>query len=314
MTLNQINEKLLSLKESIGVDQKRIKRINRISEEIALLNKELRLVNHSLKQDESELKRLESKSLKSLFTEILGTSEEQIEQERQKYLQQVLRHNSLIEEINSLKKENDILTRNLLDHPAALEAKIKNLLHQKEKLLTGQSPDKKEEIMHFDDRLYQLNFRSKEFEEANREAENLEMAIKQIIDKLKHVKKWGPYKMHGKGRYSSYNKKSFIDKANQDIISGNVALKRFDKELKDLYPEMDVYFSLDIYHQFLEDFYDNLITDWLIQRKLDTTIHSIDTIYKKLNRIQMTLLKDHQKCQKTIGEVTKERESYIMEA
>jgi hypothetical protein len=225
-----------------------------------------------------------------------------------------LKHNSLIEELISLKKEKEILTRNLLDHPAALEVKVKNLLTQKEKLLTEQSPEVKKQIKHFDNRLYQLNFRSKEFEEAIEEADDLEKAIKQIIDKLKNVKKWGPYKMYGKGRYSSFNKKSFIDKANKDIIRGNVALKRFDKELKDLYPEMDVHFSLDMYHQFLEDFYDNLITDWMIQRKLDTTIHSIDTIAKKLLRIQMTLAKDHQKCKETIADLKKERESYIIEA
>lgn len=313
MNLDQINSRMETLQESINLDKKRRNRISVITRDLDLIHEELYKTDRLLRKDEAELKRLEGKNLKSIFTEILGTREEQLAQERQKYLQLVLTHNGLIEEIDSLKTEKEILEQYLLDHPPALEKEIEDLTKLKEKILS-QNQETRKKILQFDSRIYQIKFRDKEFEEAISEAKQLENKLKKIISQLKHVKKWGPYKLTGKGRYSSYNKKSFIDKANKDLITGNVAIKKFDKELRDLYPDMDLHFSLDHFHHFLQEFYDNLITDWLIQRKLDTTLHSIENILLKLSRIQMTLIHDHKINTENLEKIENEKNKFIFQA
>jgi hypothetical protein len=308
--MEKLQQKIESLEEAIEADRKKEIRIGIIQHELDILRKDLLKSHKKLKKEKREVDELEKKNIKSLFTEILGDKEEQLEKERQEYLQEVLHHNSLIDEIETLEYEKKILSQNLTDDKTKKELELKNAIALKEKQLKG-SPKYKKQLLQYDAQLHKIHYRMVNIEEAIVQGTSLKKRLNGVFTKLKQVKKWGPYKMHGKGRYSSYNKKTYIDKANREAVVVNVFIKKFDKELKDVFPDMDINLTMEYFENFLDQFYDNLITDWMIQRKLDNAVHNISTMEDKMQRILMTLKKEKESVEAERVKIESEKASYI---
>lgn len=308
--MQDLQNKIDALEAAIETDRKRSIRLQIIAHELDLLRKDLLKSNKKMKKEKRDVDELEKKNMKSLFTEILGDKEEQLERERQEYLQEVLHHNSLIDEIETLKYEEKILKENLSKDRSKIERELRNVMSLKEKQLKG-SPQFKEQLFKFDAQLHKLHYRLVNIEEAIEQGNFLKVKLKSVFSKLKQVKKWGPYKMHGKGRYSSYNKKTYIDKANREAVIANVFIKKFDKELKDVFPDLDMNLSMEYFENFLDQFYDNLITDWMIQRKLDNAVHNISTMEDKMERILMTLNKEKKSVEAEQEQIESEKAAYI---
>ncbi|NNF35146.1 MAG: hypothetical protein HKN68_13615 [Saprospiraceae bacterium] len=308
--MQDLQNRIDSLEAAMETDRKKTIRLQIINHELDILRKDLLKSNQKLKKEKRDVDELEKKNMKSLFTEILGDKEEQLERERQEYLQEVLHHNSLIDEIETLKYEEKILKENLSKDRLKIERELKNVMSLKEKQLKG-SPQYKKQLLKFDAQLHKLHYRLVNIEEAIEQGRFLRDKLKSVFSKLKQVKKWGPYKMHGKGRYSSYNKKTYIDKANREAVIANVFIKKFDKELKDVFPDLDMNLSMEYFENFLDQFYDNLITDWMIQRKLDNAVHNISTMEDKMQRILMTLEKEKESVNKEQSNIESEKAAYI---
>ena len=308
--MQDLQKKIESIENAIEADRKKEIRIGLIKHELDLLRQELMKSNKKMKKEKRDVEELERKNMKSLFTEILGDKEEQLERERQEYLQEVLHHNGLIDEIETLEYEQTILIKNRSEDRGKLERELRNVLDLKERQLKG-SPQYKKQLLVFDSQLHKIHYRLRNIDEGIDQGKVLLEKLKGIVYNLKHVKKWGPYKMHGKGRYSSYNKKTYIDKANREAVIANVFVKKFDKELKDVFPDMDMNLSMEFFENFLDHFYDNLITDWVIQRKLDNAIHNISNMEDKMQRILMTLDKEKDEVLRQQKDVLKEKEAFI---
>ncbi len=308
--MEDLQLRIEKIEEAIEADRKKEIRIEIIKHELDLLRQELMKSHQKMKKEKREVEELEKKNMKSLFTEILGDKEEQMERERQEYLQEVLHHNSLIDEIETLEYEQKILIKNRSEDREKLERELNNVLTLKEKKLKG-TPQFKKQLLVYDSQLHKIHYRLRNIEEAIEQGKTLHTKLKGIVHNLKNVKKWGPHKMHGKGRYSTYNKKTYIDKANREAVIVKVFIKKFDKELKDVYPDMDVNLSMKFFENFLDHFFDNLITDWVIQRKLDNAIHNISNMEDKMKRILMTLDKELEDIQGKEKSVKNEKETYI---
>jgi hypothetical protein len=291
VNLEQIQARIEKLEEALAADDKKRIRLGIITHELDILKRELLKSNKQLEKEKADVDQLEKKNLKTLFNEILGNIEQQLEKERQEYLQVVLHHNSLIDEMESLEYEEAILLRQLNSDREQLQKELKRLLALKENQMKG-NPRYQKKLQEYDSAVFNLLNKLRNIDEVLHESEALIKRMVTVTHNLKQVKRWGPYKMQGKGRYSSYNKKTYIDKANKEAVIVNIFIKKFDKELKDVYPDMDVNLSMEYFKNFLEHFYDNLITDWVIKRKLDNAIHTMANMIDKLKRIRMMLERD----------------------
>jgi len=151
----------------------------------------------------------------------------------------------------------------------------------------------------------------KETDEAIRSGNDVMKHLNRMIENLKYVKQWGIYRMQGKGKYSSYEKKGYIDKAQALVGAVQVKFNIFEKELQDLYPDYDL--NIDNYHfkAFVENFYDGLITDWIIVKKLQVALNSTIAATHKVNRLLSMLNTEKEKINTTLEKRKKERESFI---
>jgi len=221
MSTTDINAQLDEAENELYMIINAQKRLQIVENEIDIVGHNIRAQGVVMKEELADVERLEKNGVSALFQKVLGNHEEQLEKERQEYLQEVLTYNSYIDELEVLNYEKKILANKV---------------------------SRKQEI------------------------EKLQVALNSTIAATHKVK------------YSSYEKKGYIDKAQALVGAVQVKFNIFEKELQDLYPDYDL--NIDNYHfkAFVENFYDGLITDWIIVKKLQVALNSTIAATHKVER------------------------------
>ncbi len=291
MTNNKVLELLktkLSDFQSLKTVKSHLDSTNKqLSEKYTLLKN----VSQQLNKEEADLKKLEEGGLKAVFYKVLGDKEAQLEKERQEYLAVSLKYNALKEEIELLEFEKDVLDKKLTNIPA-LEKEIAQLKKQRahEILQTGDST-LRSEFMQLNETLDFNIMLEREIVEAI-DAGRLAMAnVAKLAAPLRQALDWGRWQGGGRGmnRASMMRRNSLVN-ANRMLASAQVSLNKFSKELSDL-GEKNMRFVIDFSElkKFTDFFFDNLITDWIIQQKIRNSLHQLGSTNDKINRIIQSL-------------------------
>jgi len=107
-----------------------------------------------------------------------------------------------------------------------------------------------------------------------------------ILD-LNQVEDWGDSSRKAK----TAKQNQLIRKVERDTMKANKFLQRYEEELADLSIHFRIDFSKQIntLRNFLDEFVDSLITDWIIKRKIDNAMHLVEHIFDKISRINGSL-------------------------
>jgi len=180
----------------------------------------------------------------------------------------------------------------------------------KEQRLLVKNAEHASQIRAINKEIDQFNNFKRELQEAHNVAKLVEKVINKAFSKLKKVKQFQSRTMKGVGSQSSYIKKSYIDGAIKDISEINFYLGKLDKELSEVYSRY-TFFSIYKYQNFVESFYDNLITDWVLQNKLKNAINCLQTANDQTKRILATLTNDLTKTDKSIEEKVNQKKELV---
>lgn len=291
------------------------RRVNNLKEDLKQVDKNLHALSIRVNKEKSDVDRLENASLPFLFRSILGNREQQLEIERQEYLQIVLQYNAAIDRREILLFELNVLEQKIAQVEDSRKD-LDDLMQQKEKLLLKDYPVISGSLKRLDHKIQLQTLKLNEIDEAIREGDQCQKLATTIIAELQKVKKWGQYTMHGRGRYSSYSKKAFVDTAAENANRLQQYLCSFEEELMDVYKKQD--FNLDDvlqvseFNKFLKKFYDNMITDWIVRKGLSNTIHQMETIWSKSARILKMLRTEKRKILKEIKAYQQEKKELIV--
>ncbi len=255
---------------------------------LATFKIELIQLEKILAKEDIDIKKLEKKSLRNVFLQILGNKETQLEKERQDYLTAFLNKQACQKRITAIKFEEKVLKRQL-SALFRIDRELNNLLVKKEQQLKRENGAKSEALFSIDKNILSHQSKLKELREARQAGKTTLKVLLDIAEKLEQVKGWGDGEMFGKGRYSSSAKKRFIDRATKDSYKARNRLERFQEELFDISEQYELHFQQEIalFQDFLKIFFDNLITDWIIQAKIVNTLHVVNNV---IDRVKMLLL------------------------
>jgi L-rhamnose isomerase len=94
----------------------------------------------------------------------------------------------------------------------------------------------------------------------------------------------------------------------------NRQLKVFEKELLDVYHDIpeDFRVQLDSFNRFIDVFFDNLITDWIIQQKIYNALNNTLGIRDKVVRMLKTLETEVPKVNKVIEDLELQKKEYVL--
>ena len=294
---------------------------SRLIELQKLLDDENRKLTATIKQIEKEqndIKKLEKMSLTSIFHNVLGSKEEQLEKERQEYLQVSLQYDESIKSIKLLEYEQGVLEKKRTKL-VGMEKLLDDLIKKRQEEIKIDNPKAAQRIyslMEQSDEYQRMIFEMGEAVDVGTQAMKL---LNKMIDSLNQAKTWGQWDMAGRGRrrsQASYRKRNQIDRAKDYAYKTKYVLQQFEKELRDVYTQQDFQLNLkfDSFNGFTDIFFDNLITDWLVQQKIHNTLSSVLSVRDKVIRLTNSLQNEIPKLEDQIYKLDEDRQQIILNA
>lgn len=267
---------------------------NRLKKQIETLASLENQINRSAHEIET-LENLSTQPLRKIFNKILGDKKQQVERERQNYLMYILRHQEMKKKVEADKYELEILNKKLRSLRNVDEA-FEKLLKTKKQQLKYRNKDLAKKII-----LIETNIRADQsMRKEIKEAVDSGLIANKELKKLKEaLLVMGPWRSQVPSNASmlSYKQKNYINNLLAEISKVNSTLDAFIQELSDVSTHYELNYDqfVERISQFLEEFYDGLITDWVLHNEIKLTIHLIDDTIAKVQRILYMLENDAKK-------------------
>lgn len=305
---DQINAKFAALVQAKNAS----KHLQHVQDHITALRRKAEHLKTMMQSEHDDVVALEKASLKQLFLTVLGNHEERLEIERQEYMQALLRYRSTAEEIELAVYEHDLLYAKHQSIPK-LEKELHSLLQIKEQKLRFMDRESARQLKDYNLVIDLRKSRIVEIKEAKAVGDELARLIDHILDRLRKVRQFGRHLMQGQGRYSSYHKKTYIDQSQQMAVKIHALLQRFEHELQDIFVQYKHDLHIDQFSLFLDHFYENLITDWVIQTKLNSAITGTEQVGMRLERMRAMIAHEQREEEAELARVTAEKRQFLLD-
>lgn len=268
------------------------KRLQVTLDDLAQKKQQLHALESKMLSEHADVEELEQMSLKSVFRKVLGDKEAQLEKERQEYLHAFMKYEEYKKTLDILEFEIGILQEKVANSTDVSEQIKKQVaIRKKELMLNGSAIGKK--ISAIESEINKYYYIRKECLEAAEVGNSVVVMMDEMVQNLKSARNWGSFGRGSRGRSGMSNiiKAASIDKAKKLSHQVQHLLRVFRKELSDIHGQQnfDLSFNLDGFDSFLNIFFDNLISDWVVQRKIATSMNSVINTQSKIKRIVYSL-------------------------
>lgn len=310
MPMNSTAQKIQATIQKVRELEKVEKHLNKLQQQMDLANAQKAKLISRVNAEEADVKKLESLSLKGLFYKVLGSKEEQIEKERQEYLQAFMELEDHNKEIELIAFEQNVLQEKRINL-TGLRAQLKQLLTLREKELRSSGAPAGKRLLEIETQTGQANALIWEIGEAVNEGHAATVILEQMIHFLKGARNWGHWGSNRNPNWQRYQRRSNIDKARERAHFAKQQLLKFQRELQDLYPNPSNYaeaLQVDLYQGFMASLFNNLMSDWVLQQKIKNSINMVlnvkDQVVMEMNALiqnkqsqenKMTLLENEKK-------------------
>lgn len=311
--MSQIGEEIKKLLEEHQSLKKSEARLAEIVPEIEKVNREVQTLEQQMRKEFEDIENLEKLGMKALFYKVLGSQEEQLEKERQEYLQASLKYDQVRKNLELLEFEYSILKKKS-GNLATIEQKLNDLSVRQEKELINMPGAAALEIKKIYLQIDQQERLKIDISEAIKAGLKALECIDAVIAGLQQAHNWGQWDVSGRNPMSNHLKYSAIDKAKDWAYESNRQLKVFEKELLDVYKQIpeDFQLHIDSFNRFIDVFFDNLITDWIIQQKIYNALNNTLNIRDKVVRMIKTLEGENPKVAQTISTLEQRKKEFIL--
>ena len=125
----------------------------------------------------------------------------------------------------------------------------------------------------------------KERWEAIEAGKRARLSLQNAMNALDSARGWGIYDMLGGGFISTMIKHSKMDKASNYIEQAKADLSAFSRELGDIDGYTDVNLSTGDFWGFADWFFDDILTDWMMQGRINDARRQVQQAIYKVNEI-----------------------------
>lgn len=129
----------------------------------------------------------------------------------------------------------------------------------------------------------------KELLEAISAADNALRCLRAAGDCLRSAGNWGIVDLLGGGILSTFMKHSKMNSAEQQLSNARSALRRFANEVRDVDEALDVNIRADDFLSFADYFFDGVIADWMMQKRIGDAKAQVEEAIGKVSRLRARL-------------------------
>lgn len=118
--------------------------------------------------------------------------------------------------------------------------------------------------------------RRREIEEAAAAGEKALYSLETAREKLQGAKNWGIFDMLGGGFFTDMVKYSKMSDATAYMEDAKSQLLVFQRELRDVQVPLDLRMDISSFLTFADFFFDGLVADYLVQKKINDAREQVD--------------------------------------
>lgn len=267
-----LNERLAAVKEKARGMEKWEARLHQLQKELVELERTRNQSRRRLAAEEKDVERLSGASLSAFIYSILGKKLEKLDQEQREALEAKIKYEHAERAVQDVQQQIDQVQQRIREVRNS-EADYELLFQEKERRIL----DSNQELRELADRLAELMVQNKELQEALDAGISVQEDLRLAEESLNSARNWGTYDMLGGGMISTHIKHSRIDGAMEHVYRAENNLQRFGKELRDVGDTLSVDMKIDGFLTFTDYFFDNLITDWFVQGRINEILNQVIT-------------------------------------
>lgn len=283
---------------------------------LAAEEKDLAVMENVLAKEQMDVDALEREGLTTMFHKFLGDREQKLDKEREDYLRASLRFNELFKSVELIRFELDLLLKKE-QNLESVERRIATLIAFREEELMKGDPATALVLKGINDQVDKLHKFEAEVEQAYTAGVSALELVRGAEQHLINARFMGQQDMWGK-RYlrSGHFKHEEIDQARQLAYQSKQALIRFGNEAKDVFKDQDFQFSMDIeeFGRFADVFFDNIITDYLVQQKITASLTNISGTRMQVESLLQHLQQQLNAIKDELDRLEGERRKVVVEA
>ncbi len=307
------------LKESI----QEVEQIRKVKEHTAQLTvrleaeeKALAAMEATLAKEQRDVEVLESEGLTTMFRKFLGDREEKLEKEREEYLRASLRFNELYKSVGLIRFELDLLSKKE-QSLETVERRVETLIAYREKELMDVNPEVALVLKGINKQTDKLHKYSVQVEEAFVAGTKALEFVRGTEHYLHEAKLMGQSDMWGSRRYGTGQQKhDAIDRARDLAYQSRHNLIRFGNELQDVFKGLQIEVNMEIgdFGRFADVFFDNLISDYLVQQKISKSLVNVTGTRQQVEHIMLSLDNERGVIREKLAALEDERKKVVVES
>ncbi len=306
--MEKLDQRLLELFDDKNRKEKIKIHLDHLYSSIERKEIELLSLQDQLSKEERDVDKLEEKGLYTLFLTVLGTKEQQLEKERQEYLQAFMKVQGLEENLHILREEKAFLQKTY-SGLQGVEKNFKQTLKRKIDDLIKKE-DCPPQLVKFIEKISSYSIKIRELETCIKKGNIARKYLQKVSAGLQDLDSWGIQPSHK----LSNKAKKIVDRVNKDAYIANNFLQKFEAELQELEDHFELDFRREIsqFEIFIDQFVDALITDWIVKLKIFNSNNLIYSISDKSIQITEMLQYEIEKTQKYIEETQNDKANFIL--
>lgn len=280
----ELNNDLTIVKEKLRTKQKyqSIVSQTRVALKKEIDQKQKLLI--TLQDEDKDVKKLESLSIAGLFYSILGSKQQQLEKERQELLCAELKYQDCCRTISVLEEELASYEAVLNSNQSA-EVEYEMTMKRKESLILQSNDANTQKLIELIEKVANLEAQKKELHEAIEAGQVAMDKLSSVISSLNSADDWGTWDMLGGGFIATAAKHSHIDEAKEYAHITKNALRRFQNELSDVNISINIDINIGSLETFADYFFDGLISDWIVQSRVNESLENVQSVNSNVNNI-----------------------------
>lgn len=248
----------------------------------------VRECRYACMDEQSEVERLESRAWKNFFYRMSGQHAKRLESKRDALADATEKYETAKQDLEAV-EEQIRENQHALNRAIDAEEAYRRLLTEKADALSTGVGSVSENIRTLRREIAGLDAQIQECTEAVRAGQTALHLISELLDHLKWAENWSRVDLVDGSVFSDAEKYSALREAERQMQALGVQLKRFNKELQDVFVRANMEIQTDGWIQFADVFLDDLFSGIAMLNRVKNVQISVREIEKKIQGILNTL-------------------------
>ncbi len=284
--------------------------LNRLEGRLLKSQVHLKTLEKILDKEYQDIVDLEKLSIKKIFSSILGDTEEQLEIERQEYLEAILNHKDHLKGIELMEFERDILKEKLKEMPV-VERKLERLIKLRESQILQLGGTNHTLLRNMNGQIDDTLRLKREIYEAKIVGTKVKVNLQQMILDLAIA---GEREDWNSEHFDKGNGRGHVNRAQEIFYKVKQLISQFEDELMDIYSHRDIKIlrGIDNIDRVMKIYYDNLISDWVVKKRIYNSLHTIESLNDRVLRTLASLEQEERQANQKITYLEKRKKEMLI--